>query len=272
LWLLWGSRDRRTLAIVAGSALACLLLWFVPEYLGSGDFLRAAERARDPNPDSAAFADSPFLEVFDRSAEILSVPVYVGAAIAVAFGGRLRLALAASAGVLMVAVAAMTQAGFAGNLRYVALPAALVCVLAGAGFVDLVRLVRSRWSATAAAAAAGALLGASAPFVVADARALDAAWERVVEESDLYGPNLQAMIAKAGGVGAVKACGGVVTGPFEVQALAYHLHLHGNQLSIFPFPPATAVTRQGSPLGRDPRFSEITETTKWIVASSCPRR
>ena len=39
----------------------------------------------------------------------------------------------------MVAVAAMTQAGFAGNLRYVALPAALVCVLAGAGWVDLVR-------------------------------------------------------------------------------------------------------------------------------------
>ena len=32
----------------------------------------------------------------------------------------------------------MTQAGFAGNLRYVALPAALVCVLAGAGWVWLV--------------------------------------------------------------------------------------------------------------------------------------
>ena len=33
----------------------------------------------------------------------------------------------------------MTQAGFAGNLRYVALPAALVCVLAGAGWVWLVK-------------------------------------------------------------------------------------------------------------------------------------
>ena len=39
----------------------------------------------------------------------------------------------------MVAVAGMTQAGFAGNLRYVALPAALVCVLAGAGWVWLVK-------------------------------------------------------------------------------------------------------------------------------------
>jgi len=272
LWLLAGSRDRRTLAIVGGCAIACLALWFLPEHYGSGDFLRAAERARDPNPDSAAFADTPFLEVFDRSYAILSLPVYVGAAIAVAFGGRLRLALAGGAAVLMVAVAAMTQAGFAGNLRYVALPAAIVCVLAGAGWVDLFRWVRTRWAAAAAAAVAAALLAASLPFAVEDARALDAAWERVLEESDLYGPNLEAMIAKAGGEDAVKACGGIATGPFEVQALAWHLHLHGNQLSIFPFPPATAVTRQGSPLAADPRFGKITETTKWIVASSCQRR
>ena len=44
------------------------VLWFVPEYLGCGDFLRAAARARQPNPDSAAFAAHPFIEVFGRSA------------------------------------------------------------------------------------------------------------------------------------------------------------------------------------------------------------
>ena len=48
-----------------------LSLWFVPEYWGSGDWLRAADRAHQPNPDSAAFADRPFLEVFRRSAPIL---------------------------------------------------------------------------------------------------------------------------------------------------------------------------------------------------------
>ena len=42
----------------------------------------------------------------------------------------------------MVVVALMTQAGFAGNLRYVALPAALVCVLAGAGWVGVIRAAR----------------------------------------------------------------------------------------------------------------------------------
>ena len=44
---------RRTIALVlGGGARACGVLWFVPEYLGSGDFLRAAARARQPNPDS----------------------------------------------------------------------------------------------------------------------------------------------------------------------------------------------------------------------------
>ena len=71
-----------------GSGALALVLWFLPEYLGSGDWLRAASRARDPNPDSAAFADSPFLEVFARSEAILSLPIYVGAVIAVVIAVR----------------------------------------------------------------------------------------------------------------------------------------------------------------------------------------
>ena len=138
----------KTTALVVGGGLGLGILWFVPEYLGSGDFLRAAARARQPNPDSAAFATHPFVEVFRRSASVLSLPVYVGGVLAFlaavyAFARERRkglyLAMAAIGTVLMVAVAAMTQAGFAGNLRYVALPAALVCVLAGAGWVWLVQ-------------------------------------------------------------------------------------------------------------------------------------
>ncbi len=127
---------------MVGGGIGLGILWFLPEYLGSGDFLRAAARARQPNPDSAAFARHPFIEVFNCSASVLSTPVYIGGLLAtgaalVAFIRRreegLKLAMAAIGAVLMVAVAGMTQAGFAGNLRYVALPAALVCVLAGAG-------------------------------------------------------------------------------------------------------------------------------------------
>src|SRR4029077_3969010 len=134
------SRDRtlRTRAIVLGGGVVVALAWFVPEYVGSGNLLRAASRARDPNPDSLAFAAHPFVAVFESSYSVLTAPVYVGALIAVvaAVGARDRLivTMAAVAAAIMVAVAAMTQAGFAGNLRYIALPAAVVCVLAGVGW------------------------------------------------------------------------------------------------------------------------------------------
>ena len=151
---------------MAASFLACGALWLVPESWGSGNLLRAAERAHSPNPGSPAFAAVPFLEVFRRSLPVLMPPVLLGAAIALVRawrarnqparragdraegeggamlraegerGAMLRLALGAVAAALMLVVAAMTQAGFAGNLRYVALPAALVAVLAGAGWVE----------------------------------------------------------------------------------------------------------------------------------------
>src|SRR5215210_7715073 len=62
LWLAWSEPRRRPL--VAGAFVVCGILWFAPEYWGSGDWLRAANRARQPNPDSPAFAEHPFLEVF----------------------------------------------------------------------------------------------------------------------------------------------------------------------------------------------------------------
>ena len=80
LWLMWSRPPTRLL--VVGCGVLTLLLWFVPEYLGSGDFMRAASRAREPNPDSAAFADIPFVETFGRSASVLMVPLLLGAAIA----------------------------------------------------------------------------------------------------------------------------------------------------------------------------------------------
>ena len=162
LWLAYVEPRRRWL-VGAGFA-ACGVLWFVPEWFGSGNFLRAAERARNPNPDSAAFAAVPFVEVFVRSSTVLAAPVLVGAVVALVLAWRSRerlesrvaLALGAVAVVLMIGVAAMTQGGFAGNLRYVALPAALVCVLAGLGWVGLVRAAGARWGGRGAAATAAA--------------------------------------------------------------------------------------------------------------------
>jgi hypothetical protein len=204
------------------------------------------------------------------------VPVYVGGVIATAVAlwrrDTLRIALAVMAAILMVAVALMTQGGFAGNLRYIALPAALVCVLAGAGWVEMVRGARRRWGVLAASAAAAVAIAAWVPFVANDYSTLREDWDLIVKEADFYGPNLRSVIAKAGGEGRIKSCGEVFTGPFQVQAVAWYLHLHGNQVSIFPFGPGTALSQGGSHLSVDPRYPEITKTRRWTVGSSCGHR
>ena len=285
LWPLWGlyglwlmyqdGWSRRQVAVVVGCGLLCVVVWFVPEYLGSGDWLRAAERARDPNPGSAAFASSPFVEVFRRSAAVLSVPVYVGAVIGTAFAfvrrDRTWLALAAMSTVLMVVVAAMTQGGFAGNLRYVALPASILCVLAGAGWVDLVRLVRTRFGLVAGALLTAAIVGFWIPYANTDRNDLKADRELTRREADFYGPNLKAVIAKAGGEDAIKSCGHVFAGPFQVPAVAWRLHLHADQVEIFAFGPGTALSMGATRLSVDPRYPEITKTRHWVVGSSCGR-
>ena len=270
LWLMW--TEPRTRALVIGCGVLTVVAWIVPEYLGSGDFTRAASRAREPNPDSAAFADFPFAETFARAAGVLMPPLLLGAALALVRGwiarDRVRLALGAVAAALMLAVAAMTQAGFAGNLRYVALPAALVCVLAGAGWVDLVRAAGARFGATAAAAFAALLLAAAAPFIVADVDKLRFDLDVVRAESELY-DRLPAIVAKAGGAEALLRCGPVYAPPFEVQAVAWAMHVHSSEVGIFANPPGTVLAGHFSALGHDPRFPEINKNRRWYVGRNC---
>ena len=273
LYLMWQDPGARLL--VLGSGAFTLVLWFVPEYLGSGDFFRAASRAREPNPDSAAFAAFPFAETFRRSGSVLMPPLLLGAVVALVMAWRerepLRLALGAIAAALMVAVAAMTQAGFAGNLRYVALPAALVCVLAGAGWVDLVRAVARRAGRTAGYATAVVLAAAAVPFVVADVDKLSYDLDVVRAESELY-DRLPAIVAKAGGAEALLECGPVYAPPFEVQAVAWAMHVHSSQVGIFASPPGTVVAGHFSALGHDPRFPEINKNRRWFVGRNCNGR
>jgi len=279
LWLMWTDPPARLLVVGCGAL--TLVLWFVPEYLGSGDFFRAASRAREPNPDSAAFAAFPFAETFLRSGSVLMIPLLLGAVVALAMaagvgGGngsrdRLRLALGAIAAALMVAVAAMTQAGFAGNLRYVALPAALVCVLAGAGWVDLVRAGARRFGRTAGYGIAVLLAAAAAPFVVADVDKLGYDLDVVRAESELY-DRLPPIVAKSGGAEALLRCGPVYAPPFEVQAVAWAMHVHSSQVGIFAAPPGTVLAGHFSALGHDPRFPEINKNRRWFVGRNCNGR
>ena len=61
LWLAW--RDPRMRKLVVGAGVLVLALWFLPELWGSGELLRAAERANNPDPQSPAFAANPALAV-----------------------------------------------------------------------------------------------------------------------------------------------------------------------------------------------------------------
>jgi hypothetical protein len=270
LWLAWVEPKRRVLVLAAFAFNG--VIWFAPEYWGSGDWLRAANRARQPNPDSPAFADHPFLEVFARSSAILSVAVLLGALVALVRPVRerrwdLRISLAAVATVLMLAVALMTEGGFAGNLRYVALPAALVCVLAGVGWVELVRAAGGRFGRTAAAVLAVVLAAAAAPFVISDLDELRVAAQKTRSEADFY-DTLPVAIAKAGGRDAVKRCK-VYTGPFQVQAVAWYLKAHGGQIGIDPEPPGIVIAPRFSPQSRDKRFALAVVTRKWVVRRAC---
>ena len=270
LWLAWTEPRRR--ALVLGVFALNGFLWFAPEYWGSGDWLRAANRAHQPNPDSAAFADRPFIEVFRRSAPILAVPVLLGSVIGVvvAFRERRRdlLALAAAAVVLMVTVGLMTEGGFAGNLRYVALPAALLCVLAGVGWVELVRAVRDRFGRTPGIVLTVALFAAAAPFVIADLGSMRDGARGLRSEAKLYG-SLPGAIAKAGGAEAIKRCGHVFTGNFQVQVVAWELKMHSGDVGIDPKPPGAIVAATYHPFSRDERFKLSTQNKSWVVRTAC---
>jgi hypothetical protein len=169
----------------------------------------------------------------------------------------------------MLGVAAMTQAGFAGNLRYVALPAALVAVLAGAGWVELVRSTARRFGTIAAIALALVVAVAFVPFIRHEKARLDYDWLLIDDEAALY-QQLPLAIDKAGGREHILRCGSMYAGPFDVQAMAWYLHVHGEQIEIFPFPPGSVITGHARALSTDPRFPVIGRTAHWVIRSTCP--
>jgi len=255
LWLVASAREDprrgRTVALVGGAGVLVAVLWFVPEYIGSGNVFRAASRALEPVPDSPAQAPHPFVAVFTNSAAALWAPAYVGGVLAVLLAllgdrrdprNRAVLALAIGSTVLMITVAVLAEIGFTGNLRYVALPASLVCVLAGVGWARAFALVRRRAGAVVAAVAALVVLAAAVPFAVADVNRTRGQFRAALDEAAVA-YDLPAAIAKAGGPAAIERCGRVKTGPFETQLVAWHLHMHQHTIGLLPTPPMNPQQR-----------------------------
>jgi len=284
IWLLhrdWrrGAR-RRTLALVGGAGAFILVLWLVPEYIGSGSLLRGAARAREPVAGSPAQTSVPFLSVFGKGSSALDWPVYAGAVIAVAFAVRTYvrerrittvLALATAATALMITVGLLAEAGFTGNPRYVTIPAAITCVLGGVGWATLIRALH-RHEGTAVAAASGVVAaGASVPFIASDLSQLGGQLDGL-QRAAASSAALPAAIRQASRVAALQHCRPVYTGTFNVPLVAWELHLHQDQLSYRPRPPGTLIVTADSPEAGDPRFRSVARTRQWEIASTCATR
>jgi hypothetical protein len=186
----------------------------------------------------------------------------------------------------------MTQAGFAGNQRYLITTTAVVCVLGGMGTVRILQGVEwgaRRWfgprrapAITAAALLAGLAIGS--PTIVAKANN-EARVRGGLEHEAYLWHDLKGLIDDAGGKDRLLACGGIYSGPFQTQMVAYELGIHGIQVGWKVTPPPGALFRTRTvpdgPLVTKPtddRYRLVAAHGKWrlltvppVGRSDCPK-
>ena len=248
----WRTRPQDRPLLVAG-AVAIPALWFVPEWLGSGDPLRSGSRARIPNPGHPALAAFPAWESLQRAAGLALLPVALG--VVMLRRGR-ALALAAAGAGWVGLVALMAQAGFSGEERY-ALAGVQVASVAGA--VGLTRLTYHRLALLVVAAAALPRI-ADLPGLrdrLGYQARLVADLERAVELSEVCGPPYV----------------GHLRGPL----LAYHLDVEKHRVGFEPRPPGVVfVSRRIADRPPDPAvprgYSAVARTGTWRVYATCGLR
>jgi uncharacterized membrane protein len=301
LWL-WFAEPRLRLRMVFLGALVPAL-WFLPEWWGSGDPFRAGARANNPNPGSAAFAEHPALEIASRFRKVVIAPVKVG--IIIGFGYALyqwvrhrreglTVALGIGGAAWFVLVAVMTEAGFAGNERYLIVATAVACVLGGLGAARVLQGVGwlgakafrdPRAAPITAAATFFGCLAVFSPYITEKADNTGRVSGGLRHEAQLW-HDLKGLIDDAGGRKALVSCGGVFSGPFQTQMVAYELHLHGINVGWKETPPPGVAFRTRTvpdgPLVTKPtdgRFRLVATGGKWRLltvppdhgAPDCPR-
>ena len=210
---------------LAGGLVLVPCLWVGLDWWGSGDFLHGGSVARSTPAASAALTDHPALTVCRRAAELVTAPLLAAAAGAVVVAVRRRIAVVAALGVAtllwVAAVALMAEAGFTGNVRYLAVPAGLLAVLAGVGVGWLVAAFEPGRARRAAAVAAALLvLG----FAFAPARS-SGRWLSVAREQSAQLDELERAAERAGGRSGVLAHGRPAINPSLQTALAWQLRV-----------------------------------------------
>jgi hypothetical protein len=256
------------------------VLWLGMDWIGSGNPLHASSTATSATEGSAANAKVPAFEVVRRAADAVILPTLILAAVGVAFAARRRdravLSLAGLALGWIAVVAIMAEAGFTGTRRYLAAPAAALCVVAGVGLVWLLEAVRER-RARIALGVAVALLALAPALLRArqDARMLSVARSQADQRHELV-----RAIDRAGGRAAVLRPGRPAVNPWLQTALAWELDvpLSGVQATwsssrrhphwappavVFRAPARLAGPRPAIPRGVD--TEAVTRSGRWRV-------
>jgi MFS family permease len=222
--VIWRREPELRAALIA-LAVAVPAVWFVPEWLGSGDWLRSGARARVPNAGQPATETVPALAALREAAALPLWPLWLGVWFT---PPRLRGLLAVGLAWIAI-VALMAQAGFSGEPRYSLPGGALVALAGAAGLRELA--LRGR-PAVAAGLVAAAVLVAAAPKL-ADLPQLrrDQAYQRALDA------DLERVIVAAGGREAVLACGRPYVGHLRGPWLAYRLDVEKRRVAFEPRPP-----------------------------------
>jgi hypothetical protein len=268
LWLWWKDPGARKLVI--GLFALIPVLWFLPEYWGSGHFLRGVNRAQHPRSNSPAFASCPFCsELVDHAWPTVLLRVKIAAALSVGAAGLMLLrgwqagrrrletpreqALAAVvicgiAGLAWwVVIGILTQAGFSGNNRYLVLGAALIEIAGATGWgwaaLELGAWVKRRTGERARASysaigwssvAALVMVFAFVPGWVANSLIdVQRTHRSLVYQAHLR-TGLSAAVDKLGGPHTVLSCGTVMTEGFQVPMLAWTLGVHTIDVEASP--------------------------------------
>ena len=249
LWSGWRWR-------IVVAAVPVLLLWFVPEWLASGEVLRSSDRARVPNAGQPALADVPAFASIGDALPLVFWPVAVAAVVA-----PRRAQVVALAGLAWIGlVAVMAQAGFSGEWRY-AVPGAAALAVAGA--VGLAARPR-----VAVALAVPVL-------VLAGVRTADVAGLREREQGRAeLAADLRQAVDDGGGARSLLRCGRPYVGRFRGPLLAYALAVEKQQVGFEPngrgvvFRSLTEADTAPAPSAPS-YYRAVASEGRWTVLSAC---
>jgi hypothetical protein len=270
IWPFWGlyglylwRRDPGARRLIVALFALVPVLWFLPEYWGSGHLFRGVQHDLHPTAGAPAYTKCPFCTEMKSAVYIsllrttvIAAALAVGAAVAIrralrgrtgAIGSALREQAHTPAGIVLslailalawfLEISVMTQYGFSGNQRYMIIGGAPVMVIGGVAVGLLAWKVGALIGRviTPVPGAAVGVLAAAVGFAFIPSWAGANFHARQLNKALHYQATLRhdlsAVIVRAGGAKAVNACGKVETENFQVPMVAWYLGLQSVQVS-----------------------------------------